>query len=461
MPSAVLRAGAHTEADASALAAHLARMGVNAGDRVLLLSDNCADYPLALLALCHLDVSIVLGDAQMTAVQVRDVMRVTAVRWLLDGRTAEPPRGRGSPAVLDLRGWRTLAGDGGTGRVSLQRWEQRQDAVLMWSSGTTGEPKAIVKSGSAVLENCRTCARAMGYRRDDVLAPLLPFSHQYGMSVLLIWWLTGCGLLVAPYHRLDRALAATSAAGATVVDSAPPLYDGLLSLLSRRPALLDDLRAVRMWCVGGAPLPKPLAERFRALTGHDLLDGYGMTEMGNIALATCERPVGCGPPLPGVELRILGDGGSVLPPGTVGEIVVRTPGRMEGYLQGDARLTSPEPWFRTRDLGYLDAFGNLHVRGRRNAVHRMGHTLYPEDLERRAEECGAPVKVIALDDDRRGAALVFFVQDAQGDTPAWRRRLRDHLAPFERPNDVVVVAEFPRNRNGKVDTAALRRKLPR
>ncbi|NUP00818.1 MAG: acyl--CoA ligase [Nonomuraea sp.] len=433
------------EKQALGLIARLTEMGVQPGDRVLLTGENSSPFVAALLALCHLDASIVLADPQLAADQLAHMSDVSDVRWAVADSAARIPLPASS--VLDL----TLP-DGPAAPVpasiSLDRWERRKDGVIMWSSGTTGAPKAVVKSGRAVLENSRVTAAYMGYTPEDVLAPLLPFSHQYGMSLLLIWWLTGCGLLVAPYRRLEPAIVAVAEAGATIVDGTPPTYHGLLTLLARDATLLDRLGAVRMWCVGGAPLNRPLAERFHAATGHHLLDGYGMTETGNIALTLPGLVEGCGRPLPGIEVRVQGE---------PGEIEVRTPGSLEGYLRPDGSLAPfDEPWFRTRDLGRIDENGVLHVFGRMNAVHRLGHTLYPEYLERRAEECGAPVKVVAVDDDRAGAMLVFFVQDTENDERFWRGRLRACLASYERPNAVVTLPRFPVNRNGKVDVAALK-----
>ncbi|GII02785.1 class I adenylate-forming enzyme family protein [Planobispora takensis] len=448
------------EKQALGLAARLARQGVRPGERVLLTGENSSSFVAALLALCHLDVSIVLAAPQLAADQLAHMTRTANVRWAVAGATADGIPLPGS-AVLDLTAPAAPdpadpADPAAAGTIVLDRWESRADAVVMWSSGTTGAPKSVVKSGRAVLENSRVTAAHMGYTRDDVLAPLLPFSHQYGMSLLLIWWLTGCGLLVAPYRRLEPALTAIAESGATVVDGTPPTYHGMLTLFARNPAHLDGLRKVRMWCVGGAPLNRPLAERFRDATGQPLLDGYGMTETGNIALALPDLAEGCGRPLPGVEVRVRAsdeDAGE----GEVGEVEVRTPGRLEGYLRPDGSLAPyDEPWFRTRDLGRIDGNGVLHVYGRMNAVHRLGHTLYPEYLERRAEECGAPVKVVALDDERAGAVLVFFVQDAVHDERVWRGRLRACLASYERPNAVVTLPEFPVNRNGKVDVNALK-----
>jgi acyl-CoA synthetase (AMP-forming)/AMP-acid ligase II len=140
-----------------------------------------------------------------------------------------------------------------------------------------------------------------------------------------------------------------------------------------------------------------------------------------------------------------------------GEVVVRSPGRMAGYLadDGSVRRLNTE-WLPTGDLGELDQAGNLQVIGRREAVHRMGYTIYPESLRRQAERCGQPVVVIGVADERRGAHLVFFVEDPMRRPAAhWRDRINGLLADYERPNVVEVLDRFPLNNNGKVDRAAL------
>ncbi|WP_234431829.1 class I adenylate-forming enzyme family protein [Streptomyces sp. NRRL S-241] len=440
-----------------AAARELRGRGVGPGDRVLVKGDNCVDYVVALLALMHLDASLVPVDHRQSAADGRFAARRARARWLLTGEDgagdfpgegvlAYPGCGAGS-APLD-------------GEVDLAAWFARTDAVVLWSSGTTGRPKGIVKSGRALHDNTLRTVRAMGYRADDVLAPLLPFSHQYGLSVVLLWWLARCTLVVTPYQRLDVALAQAADHGVTAVDAAPSTYHSLLGVVRRRPELRAALSRVRMWGVGGAPLPAPLAAAFPQALGRPLLDGYGLTELGNVSLATPDAPTGCGRPLPGIGVRVIRPDGEEAAPGELGEIEVLSPGLMEGHLLGDGTL-APVPqdsWYATADLGYVDADGNLHVVGRNQAVHRSGFTLYPESLERKAEACGRQVKALPVEDVRRGWALHFVVADPEGASPAhWRRRMAPHLAAYEQPNAVHVVDRFPLSANGKTDTAELRR----
>lgn len=429
--------------------------GIGAGDRVMVHGDNSVAYVVTLLALMHLDASIVLVDHRQTRTETEDALTRVNARWLLhDGATAPVDLGSGRTLRYDVDGPAPPVAE----KISLVAWGARSDAVILWSSGTTGPAKGVVKSGHSVFVNCRQTIRAMGYRPDDVLAPWLPFSHQYGLSLVLIWWLTGCGLTLSDYRRIDRALADVRRCGVTMVDATPSTYHTLVNLIRRRPEAVAELGSVRAWGVGGAPLSGMLGDAFLATVGSPLLDGYGLTEVGNVALATPEHPRACGRPLPGVEVRIRADSGRLAAPGSLGEVEVRSPGLMTGYLSDDGRVTPPpDDWYQTHDLGMLDAEGNLQVIGRKHAVHRHGYTLYPASIEKRAERCGQPVKVLAIENERSGARLAFVVADPEGrPTRHWREQLCAVLAAYEHPNSVLVVPEYPVNGNGKIDMAALR-----
>ncbi|RAG86016.1 hypothetical protein DN069_08855 [Streptacidiphilus pinicola] len=439
------------------LAAVLRRTGVRTGERVLLKADNSPSMVTALLALMHLDVSVVLLDDRQTDQECTRAATLTKAPWAVSHRGEEiAPHVRtipldaveAEPAETEL-----------DAELDFSAWERREDALITWSSGSTGLPKGIVRSGRALLDDLERSRERMGYQASDVLLPLVPFSHFYGLTLVLIWWRLGCTLIVTPTNRLDQALKVGSEAGATVVDATPSTLHSILNLTERRPQLLVELATVRMWCVGGAPMSSTFAARFAATFGVPVLDGYGSNEAGNIALASVDNPEGCGRPLDGVEVTIVDADGSPVPIGSTGEIIVRSPAMMVGYLDeaGEVAPLGSEA-YHTQDLGYWDTHGNLYVVGRKYAVHRLGHTLYPESIERRAEACGRPVKIVALDDERRGCQLVFVVADPDGSSAQlWRREIDALLPSYEQPNRVIVVEQFPLNANGKPDMVELRR----
>jgi len=438
-------------------AAHLHRQGVTSGDRVLLKADNSVDMVATFLALLHLDTSVALLDNQLTQADCERSAQLTGASWLLSQREETlnadvtcillARATQGDPDALD-------ADD----RLDLDAWSRRRDALITWSSGSTGAAKAVVRRGQALFDNLGATAERLGYRGDDVLLPLLPFTHFYGLTLLMLWWRLGCTLAITPAGRLDQALRLAGKVGATVVDATPSTYYSIMRVVERHPSLRSGLDQVRMWCVGGAPLSETLADDFAVAFGLPLLDGYGSSEAGNIALAALGSATGCGRPLAGVDVRVLDPAGNAAAPGGIGEIVVRTPALMEGYLGEDGTLTGADsPFYVTGDLGSLDAAGHLYVVGRANAVHRLGHTLYPSAIEQRAQACGAPVKVLAFDDARRGSQLVFVVADPdRADPRRWQDAFTALLPGYEQPNYVLVVDEFSLTSTGKPDLARLR-----
>ncbi|MGM1059248.1 class I adenylate-forming enzyme family protein [Saccharothrix sp. Mg75] len=432
-------------------------LGVGLGDRVLLKADNSVTWVSTLYALMHVGASVVLVDHQEKAAQTRQVCDQARVRFAVVDDDA--PVERDDERVVPLYSISTAAAglvprDHG---LDFTAWTELPDGLVMWSSGSTGVPKGVVKNGGRFLENLRRNAALVGHEPSDVLLPLLPFNHQYGLSMVLISYLVGCSLVVAPYRRLDRALRIAGVSGATVVDATPSTYRSILNIVSRRPEAAGDLRKARMLCSGAAPLDPGLVQAAETTFGLPLLDSYGSTEMGNVAFATNDNPVGAGQTVDGLKIRITDDEGTELAAGELGEIEVLDPDLMEGYLGPDGLVEPVERgWYRTNDFGYLDALGNLFIAGRKTAVHRNGHTLHPEVIEHELAGHGCVTKIVALPDDRRGSTLVFFVEDErQQDQEHWRERVCAVLPPYQQPNRVVVLDRFPLNRNGKPDRKQL------
>ncbi|MGI5368446.1 aldehyde dehydrogenase family protein [Streptomyces iakyrus] len=435
--------------------------GVDDSHRVLLSSANSAASVLATFALMELGVSVGLVDRGVTPNQFARLVEEADADFFVSDHEESVPAFEGLDAhwiplrELDEAAQRDA---GEPAELSFDRWARRSDALIVWTSGSLGRPKGIVRSGSSVLANVSRTQDRMKYTESDVLLPLLPFTHQYGLSILLLWWQAKASLALLPSRRTDLALEAIVDLGVTVVDSVPAVYEGILRLLDRGHTSTTLLESVRMWCVGGEPLQDDLLRRFTEQMGKPLLDGYGSSEAGNIALAAPGNPLLCGRPLAGITVTVVDDEDRPLSAGEVGEVIVHTPDIMVGMLEPGGRVReSQRAVHRTQDLGFLDANGNLRVLGRKAAVHRFGNTLYPDAITAKASECGRPVRVIPVENGRYGTDLVFVVADPD-ERPAahWRRVFADLVAEFEQPNKVLVVKQFPEHTNGKANLTALR-----
>ncbi|MGQ0838463.1 class I adenylate-forming enzyme family protein [Actinokineospora sp.] len=445
------------ERDAVRMADVLRGRGIRVGDRVLLKAGNSVGYVAALLALMHAGASITLLDHQERPEATAQVIKQAGiVLCVVDGEALMPETSVACVSVyeLQLAAVRSTA----TEPLAADTWRALPDGLLMFSSGSTGSPKVIVKTGESFLRNLKRNIDLVGHVETDVLVPLLPFSHQYGLSMVLIAWLSRCSLVVAAYRRLDHALVMADLCGATVFDATPATYRSMMNIVGRRPALGSALTSARMLCVGAAPLDAGLVTRCEQEFGHTLLDSYGSTEMGNVSFATLDNPAACGQAVAGVDLSVVDDDGTALPAGTVGEIMVRTPDVMSGYLDEFGFLMPVVgEWFPSGDFGFLDDYDNLHVLGRKRAVDRLGYTLYPDIIERKiAKVVGSSAKIVALPDERTGTQLVVFIEDNGGRSATfWRERIAAALPAYEVPNRVVVIDNFPLNNNGKPDSKRL------
>ncbi|AXB43296.1 hypothetical protein A4R43_12640 [Amycolatopsis albispora] len=439
------------------VASALAARGVRPDQVVLLSAANSAGFAEVLLGLMRYGTGIALLSPGRPATELARAAAEAGAAWVISDNPAhrrELGTGTGLLSVAELTDDPHHAGTGA--RPSFERWAARADGLICWSSGSTGAPKAIVRSGQSVLDNIERTARRMRYRSDDLIAPLLPFSHQYGMSLILLAWHTGASLLIAPHTRPDRALPLLAEHRATVVDATPATYRSVLNLLRRRPALAAALGEVRMWCTGGAPLVDHLRAEFATQTGKPLLDGYGSTELGNIALAGPDAPEYC-EPLDGVRVRVTDQRGRALPAGQVGEVWVEAPDVMVGTLVAGTLLPTVPGAFPTNDIGYLDPRFGLRIVGRKKAVHRRGYTLFPDYLAHRAEECGQPVQVVPVEREPDEWRLVFVIEDpARGPAAQWRERFKLIFAPHELPDRIVVLERFPQLATGKRDARRIR-----
>lgn len=328
-------------------------------------------------------------------------------------------------------------------------------AALLYTSGTTGRSKGAMLTQGNLLSNAQALAGLWRFTPDDVLIHALPIFHTHGLFVATNTVLaTGGRMILLP--GFDAAEVVALMPQATALMGVPTFYTRLLD----QPGLAEAARGMRLFISGSAPLLPETHAAFARLTGHAILERYGMTETNMIASNPYEgqrRAGTVGFPLPGVEVRLEAQ--------PVGGIEVRGPNVFAGYWkmpEKTAEEFTADGWFRTGDVGRFDAEGYLSIVGRaKDLIITGGFNVYPVEVEEALDRVPGVLEsaVIGLPHPDFGEG-VFAVLVAQAgvtlDAETVLAAVRDRLARFKQPKAAVVVDALPRNAMGKVQKAVLR-----
>ncbi|MEJ7795595.1 MAG: AMP-binding protein [Nocardioides sp.] len=339
-------------------------------------------------------------------------------------------------------------------------------ACLLYTSGTSGRPRAAMLTHRALLANVDQVAGVEPpmMHGDDVVLAVLPLFHVYGLNAVLGGVLRHRARLVLA-ERFDPqgTLDLIEDEACSVVPIAPPVFGHWLA----DPQLRERLGPVRLVLSGSAPLAASVIDQFSELTGLPVHQGYGLTEAAPVVTSTlCSAELhsgSVGAALPGIELRLVDDLGHTPEGEDPGEIQVKGDNLFSGYWPDGSGGPDDEGWWSTGDIGFLDASGDLFLVDRlKELVIVSGFNVYPievEDVVREVEGV-TEVAVIGVADEETGQAVVAYVR-APGAVPAAieaavRARCEERLARFKQPRRVEVVDELPLTVTGKVQKGRLR-----
>ncbi len=327
---------------------------------------------------------------------------------------------------------------------------------IVHTSGTTGKPKGAVLTLGSWWWGAAGSALHLGHRRDDVWLAAMPLFHVGGLSILFRSVIGGVPVILHEGFDADRMNHALDHEGVTLVSLVAAMLAGLVE--ERSVTYPDQLRVALL---GGGPAPAALIDRARVL-GLPVAPTYGLTEAASQVTTLLPdegavRPGSAGSPLPQAEVRIE-RAGSILPPGEEGEIAVRTPTLMRGYLGQDP--LAPDSWFHTGDMGRLDADGYLQVLDRRDdLIVSGGENVYPAEVESAlaAHPDVIEAAVVGVADSRWGSVPVAFVvvRDGAGSDDELLAWAGEVLARYKVPRKIIRVDRLPRTAAGKI----LRREL--
>jgi acyl-CoA synthetase (AMP-forming)/AMP-acid ligase II len=339
-------------------------------------------------------------------------------------------------------------------------------AMILFTSGSTGEPKGVMLSHANVLANTRSIASYLPMGGGQRALALMPFCHAFGNSVLQTHLLTGATLIVDGSPAFPASIVrALGDHQATSFSAVPEVYGSLLSLDCLAPRSLPCLRYMAV--AGGALRPELAAEVARRIAPARFYVMYGQSE-ATARLAWLppdelqRRPGSIGRGIPGVELRVAGRDGRPALPGEAGRLLARGPNVMRGYWR-DPEATAAvlrDGWLDTGDLAVIDREGFFYLRGRSNLLFKIqGHRVHPREVEEAVARHFAGTEAVAVPYQNRGTTrLALFVRRQSGRPPTiaqvhrWCvQELPRHLVPAY----IEVVDHFPLNPAMKIDLAAL------
>ncbi|QKW42809.1 acyl-CoA synthetase [Streptomyces microflavus] len=344
-------------------------------------------------------------------------------------------------------------------------------ALIVYTSGTTGPPKGAVLPRRAVAASLDALEDAWGWTADDVLVHALPLFHVHGLILGVLGPLRRGGSLRHLGKFSPGAVARELASGGTMLFGVPTMYHRLAEVLdapaggAERDALAGALAGARLLVSGSAALPVHDHERIAAAAGRRVIERYGMTETlmnTGIRADGVPRPGTVGPPLAGVELRLVEEDGSVLSgPEAIGEIQVRGPNLFTEYLNrpdATAAAHTEDGWFRTGDVGTVDEDGYVTIVGRKatDLIKSGGYKIGAGEIENilLAHPGVREAAVTGEADPDLGERVVAWVVAADPGSPPPAEELADHvaaqLAPHKRPRTVHYLDALPRNDLGKI-----------
>lgn len=442
---------------ARSFAAGLRDRGARPGDVLAFVAANGIDFGVAAHGTLSAGLTLAPATPLLTARQLGAFLRQVRARYVVADARALPTAGEAARAA-DVEAVFALASLPGGEGVAPAAGDPRSIALLMSSSGTTGLPKSAAHTHGGAVAMVRALASfpITRFRPDDVVAGVVPFAHIFGSVMLNSTLRVGARIVTLPRFELHAFLRMVQEHRVTVASVVPPMARAL----ARDPLVDDyDLSSLRLLLIGAAPCPTEIERECQARVGCVVGQSFGMTELGPIALVDEPlRPGSLGRLVPGMEAVVVDrDSGAWLGAQETGELWVRGPQLMDGYLGDEAATAAtidPDGWLHTGDLAQFDDDGYLYVVDRiKELIKCRGYQVAPAQLEAEltAHPAVADAAVVPRPDEEAGEVPVAYVAlraaAEPGQIAEW---VAGRVAPYKRLADVIVVDEIPRLPAGKL-----------
>lgn len=457
------------------LASWLQRQGVQPGDRVALMMMNQKEFLAGFFAILHVGAVVVPINITLPTEDIVYVILNSGSRLVLTTEAlAACFEGKPIP-ILVARGpkdgknpsWEEAVAQGDPNFLAVAHGDGNDLRVLMYTSGTTGKPKGVMLSENNLCSNMDGIAPLFSFQAREQLLLALPLFHAYGLIIALYALDTSAPMHLVPGFTPKKIIQTVITREISILPLVPTMFGMLLQGIQK--AGVESFRHLKLCVSGGAPLPEKLLRQLEDTLNLTVLEGYGLTETAPV-LAVNSRsrgsvPCSVGQPLPNVDLQLVDENGALIPrtPGretAEGEILVKGPNVMLGYYnlpEETAQAFDPQGYFRTGDLGHLDAEGNLCISGgrKKDLIIKAGENISPVRIEEALHQHPAVLSaaVIGVPDEKLGEDIAAYVELKPGEsvTPADLRKFcLERLSAFMTPAVVHISDALPKNQVGKI-----------
>lgn len=454
----------------SSLAAGLVKQGLKPGDKVGIYLSNCPEYIEALLAVIYAGGVVMPVNPAWRSNELGDALENSSAKFLVfsQKQAAQVEKLENQKLALEksfIIGEESHLDWINFKNLFLEKAAEPFDApenslaLLTYTSGTTGVPKAVMLTHKNLISNFKATAEFLGLRDNDKVLGVLPFYHVMGIAFALAPLFSPASVVLLSEFIPKTAMAALMSHKITAFFSAPMAYT-LLGSLPNHP--VGPVSGLRFAVSGGAPLRREIHERFEQKFHIELLEGYGLSE------ATCviamnppagKRKIGSvGVPLPGVNIKVMSESGEQLKADEIGELWVSGDSIMAGYLgdRAETRTAVRDGWLHTGDLGYCDADGYYFIEGRKkDLIIRGGENIYPREIEEILVRHPGVMEaaVIGIPDWVWGEEVMAFVvprANAELTASALAEYCHHQMADYKSPRIWRILSEMPRSAAGEV-----------
>ncbi|MCU0300641.1 MAG: long-chain fatty acid--CoA ligase [Candidatus Nanopelagicales bacterium] len=449
---------------AARVAGWLASLGVQPGDRVAVSLPNIPHMPIIYYGILWAGGVVVpvnpLYKSREFAYVLRDSDSRAFFAW--DGVAEEAGKGAAEAGAefISVVPTEFLGAVMAHEPVALVERDDQDTAVVLYTSGTTGQPKGAELTHVNMASNAQLCVNMIRFDGDDVVFGGLPLFHSFGQTVgMNATVLAGGTITLVPRFEPTKALEVLQRDRCTVMLGVPTMYVALLQHPDRGSY---DLSALRMCASGGASLPVEVLRGFEAAFGAMILEGYGLSETSPVASFNhpdkVRKPGSIGTPVEGCEMRLVDADWNDVPEGEVGEIAIKGTNVMKGYLgkpEATAEVMHGE-WFRTGDLARRDDDGYYFIVDRaKDMIIRGGFNVYPREIEEVLYEHPAvgTAAVLGVAHESLGeeiAAAITLKPGASATEDELRDFVKERVAPYKYPRVIWITTELPLTATGKI-----------